>query len=168
MFKAFLGEHWIVIVLVIGAFIAVYNLGSESKDKDWQIRWEARNVEASDARLAFEAKQREIERGLRDEVAKQIEINDLQRIEGERIKLESDAALIGMHSELGALRLRLQRAGNTSGDTSTVSSVTRAAMVLSDLYAGCSVERQELAGSLDESRRRAVKVEQMYDKARGQ
>lgn len=168
MIKAFLGKHWIVIVLVIGAFIAVHHIGSESKDKEWQIRWETRNAASAKAQEAFELKQRDIERGLRDEVAKQLEINDLQRIESQRIKSDADAALVGMHGEISSLRLRIQRAGDASCNTDAVSSVTSAAMVLTDLLASCSTERQELAGALDESRQRALNIEQMYDKARGQ
>ena len=168
MIKNFLGDYWIVIVIVIGAFGVGYNQGSESNEKDWLIKWETRNAASADAKAAFELKQRETERGLRDDLSKQMEINDIQRTESQRTKLDADAALIGMHDELGALRLRLQRASDATGNTGPVSSATRAAMVLTDLFTGCSTERQELAGALDEARRRALNVERMYDKARGQ
>lgn len=168
MIKNFLGEYGIVIVLVIGALGVGWYYGAQSNEKDWQIKWETRNANSSEAKAAFEQQQREIERGLRDDLAKQLEINDQQRIESERIKLDASAALVGLHGELDSLRLRIQRAGDASCDSSSVSSVTRAAMVLTDLLASCSTERQELAGALDEARRRALNVERMYDKARGQ
>lgn len=168
MVKNFLGEYWLVIVLIIGAFGVGYNQGTESTDKDWAIKWETRNAASADAKAAFELAQREIERGLRDDLAKQLEINDVQRTESQRVKSDADAALVGMHDELGALRLRLQRASDVAGNTGPVSSATRAAMVLSDLFASCSAQRQELAGAFDETRRRALNVEQMYNKARGQ
>lgn len=168
MLKNFFGEHWLVIVLIIGAFGVGYNRGTESTDKDWAIKWETRNATNADAKAAFERKQRETERSLRDDLAKQLEINDKQRLESQRIKSDADAALVGLHGQVDALRLRLQRAGNASGDSVTVPSITRAAMVLTDLFEGCSVERQELAGALDEARKRALNVEKMYDKARGQ
>jgi hypothetical protein len=168
MIKAFLGEHWIAIVLVVGALGVGFAQGTSYSEKGWLVRWESRNAEESTAKAAFELKQRETERGLRDDLATQLEVNDRQRIESQRNKLDADVALNSMHGELGALQLRLQRASNASGNSSAVSSVTRAAMVLSDLFAGCSTERQELAGAFDESRNRALKVEQMYNKARGQ
>lgn len=165
MIKNFLGEYGIVIVLVIGALGVGWYYGTQSNEKDWQIKWETRNANSSEAKAAFEQQQREIERGLRDDLAKQLEINDQQRIESERIKLDASAALVGLHGELDSLRLRLQRASDASSNTDTVPSITRAAMVLTDLLASCSIERQELAGALDESRKRALNVEKMYDKA---
>jgi hypothetical protein len=168
MIKAFLGEHWIAIVLVVGALGVGFAQGTSYNEKGWLVRWESRNAEESTAKAAFELKQRETERGLRDDLASQLEINDQQRLESQRVKSDADAALNGLHGELSALQLRLQRAGNAPGNSITVSSVTRAAMVLTDLYASCSTERQDLAGAFDESRNRALKVEQMYDKARGQ
>ena len=168
MIKTFLGEHWIAIVLIVGALGLGFTQGAEYTEKGWLIRWETRNAESATAKSEFEHRQRETERGLRDDLAKQLEINDQQRIEGERIKSDANAALNGLHGELEALRLRLRGTGNASGNTSTISSVTRAAMVLTDLLASCSTERQDLAGSFDESRKRALNVEQMYDKARGQ
>lgn len=168
MIKAFLGKYWIAIVLTIGALGAGFYQGTESANKNWLIKWETRNAANADAKAAFERKQRETERSLRDDLAKQLEINDKQRLESQRIKSDADAALVGLHGQVDALRLRLQRAGNASGDSVTVPSITRAAMVLTDLFEGCSIERQELAGAFDEARRRALNVERMYDKARGQ
>lgn len=168
MIKAFLGEHWIAIVLVVGALGLGFAQGIDYNEKGWLARWESRNADEARAKSEFELKQRETERGLRDDLANQLEINDRQRLESQRVKSDADAALNGLHGEIGSLQLRLQRAGNAPGNSSTVSSVTRAAMVLTDLLASCSTERQDLAGSFDESRKRALKVEQMYDKARGQ
>jgi hypothetical protein len=168
MIKAFLGEHWIAIVLVVGALGLGFAQGTDYNEKGWLARWESRNAEESAAKAAFELKQRETERGLRDDLANQLEINDKQRLEGQRIKSDADAALNGLHGEISSLQLRLQRTGNASSNSSTISSVTRAAMVLTDLLASCSTERQDLAGSFDESRKRALNVEHMYDKARGQ
>lgn len=168
MIKAFLGEHWIAIVLVVGALGLGFAQGVDYNDRGWLVRWEARNADNANAKAAFELQQRETERGLRDDLAKQLEISDQQRLESQRIKSDADATLNGLHGQLSALQLRLQRAGAASSNSSTVSSVTRAAMVLSELYASCSTERQELAGAFDESRSRGLKVEQMYDKARGQ
>lgn len=168
MIKAFLGNHWIAIVVAVGALGLGFTQGADYKEKGWLVRWEARNASSATAKAEFELKQRETERGLRDDLAKQLEINDQQRLESQRVKSVADAALNGLHGEIGSLRLRLQRASDASGNSSTVSSVTRAAMVLTELLASCSTERQELAGSLDESRSRAIKVEQMYEKARGQ
>lgn len=168
MIKAFLGEHWIAIVLVVGALGLGFAQGTDYNEKGWLTRWESRNADEALAKAEFERKQRETERGLRDDLANQLEINDKQRLESQRIKSDADAALNGLHGQLIALQLRLQRAGNAPGNSGTVSSVTRAAMVLSELYASCSTERQELAGAFDESRSRGLKVEQMYDKARGQ
>lgn len=168
MIKAFLGKYWIAIVLTIGALGVGFYQGTESANKNWLIKWETRNAANADAKAAFELAQREIERGLRDDLAKQLEINDVQRTESQRVKSDADAALVGMHDELGALRLRLQRASDVAGNTGPVSSATRAAVVLSDLFASCSAQRQELAGAFDETRRRALNVEQMYNKARGQ
>lgn len=168
MIKAFLGDHWIVIVLVVGALGLGFAQGIDYNDKGWLARWESRNADESTAKAAFELKQRETERGLRDDLANQLEINDKQRLESQRVKSDADAALNSLHGELSSLQLRLQRASNAPGNSSTISSVTRAAMVLTDLLASCSTERQDLAGSFDESRKRALNVEQMYDKARGQ
>ena len=168
MIKAFLGAHWIAIVLVVGALGLGFAQGTDYNEKGWLVRWETRNTDEATAKAEFELKQRETERGLRDDLANQLEINDKQRLESQRVKFDADAALNGLHGELSALQLRLQRARDASSNSSTVSSVTRAAMVLTDLLASCSTERQELAGSFDESRKRALNVEQMYDKARGQ
>lgn len=168
MIKTFLGEHWIAIVLVVGALGLGFLQGTEYNEKGWTARWEKRNADNATATAEFERKQRETERGLRDDLAKQLEINDQQRLESQRIKSDADAALNGLHGELSALRLRLQRTGDASGNSGPVSSVTRAAMVLSDLYTSCSTERRDIAGHFDEARRRALSVEQMYDKARGQ
>lgn len=168
MIKAFLGKHWIVIVLTVGALGLGFTQGIDFNEKGWLARWESRNADEMRAKSEFERKQRETERGLRDDLANQLEINDKQRAEGERIKSDADAALDGLHGELDTLRVRLQRTGSTAWNSSTISSVTRAAMVLTDLLASCSTERQDLAGSFDESRKRALNVEQMYDKARGQ
>lgn len=168
MIKAFLGEHWIAIVLVVGALGLGFAQGIDYNEKGWLTRWESRNADEALAKSEFERKQRETERGLRDDLANQLEINDKQRLESQRVKSDADAALDSLHGEIGSLQLRLQRASAASSNSSTVSSVTRAAMVLTDLLASCSTERQELAGAFDESRNRALKVEQMYDKARGQ
>lgn len=168
MIKAFLGAHWIAIVLVVGALGLGFAQGIDYNDKGWLARWESRNADESTAKAAFELKQRETERGLRDDLANQLEINDKQRLESQRVKSDADAALDSLHGELSSLQLRLQRASTAPGNSSTISSVTRAAMVLTDLLASCSTERQDLAGSFDESRKRAINVEQMYDKARGQ
>lgn len=167
MINAFLDKRWIVIVLTIGALAGAYYVGGQSKDKDWQLRWEARNAANERAKAAYEQTQRDIERGLRDDLANQLEINNQQRIESERVKSLADATLVSVRGEADALRLRLKRAGDAAGNTESVSSITRAAMVLTDLLVGCTAERQEVSGAFDESRRRALNVEKMYDKARG-
>lgn len=168
MIKAFLGQHWIAIVLVVGALGLGFTQGAEYNERGWLATWNERNADNEAAKAAFESQQRQVERELRDDLAKQLEINDRQRTESQRAQSDADAALDGLRGEAEALRLRLQRASDASGNSGTVSSATRAAMVLSDLLTSCSADRQELAGHFDEARRRALNVEQMYDKARGQ
>jgi hypothetical protein len=170
MVKAILGKYWPSLVVALGLLLVcwlMYTWGARSEEKSWEIRWKQRDLEQAQDFSRKEAEFRKIEKDLRDDLANQLEANDARRAEMQRLQLDARNELDSLHGEVAALRTRLQRAGESAGSSSAVSSATRAAMVLTDLYTGCTAERQELAAAFDESRARGLAVERMYDKARG-
>lgn len=75
-------------------------------------------------------------------------------------RAESDS----LRSEATKLQDRLR--GHPANATNTgfqLSSATKAAMVLSELFSSCSAERSELARAFDESYARGVGLERRYD-----
>lgn len=89
--------------------------------------------------------------------------------EVQRNAVHSRAESDGLRGELASLQDRLRRQSNVvTGSGFQLAPATRAAMVLSDMYAGCSRERSELAIAFDTAYARGKAVEQRYDMIRGQ
>lgn len=165
---AFVVKHWKVLALACLVWL-VYSWGCHNTDQAWQIKWQQRDNDAITAQAEQERKFREREQGLQQKLNNQQVEHDQRLAEMQSLQLDARADADGLRKQLEELRKRLSSSpSGTSGDSWQLPSVTRAAMVLSELYGSCVGHRQELAAAADESRRRGLAVEQMYDRARGQ
>lgn len=147
----------------------VYSFGYDRAESKWELRWSKRDTDAATAAAEQERKFREREQGLQSQLDEQQVQHDQRLAEMQRLQLNAGADADRLRKQVEDLRKRLSSGSTDSaGDSWQLPAVTRAAMVLSELYGSCVGHRQELASGLDEARGRGLAVEQMYDKARGQ
>ncbi|AXC36531.1 Rz-like spanin [Pseudomonas phage phCDa] len=151
--------------LLLFLLVWVYNQG----ELKGELKVATLTAELATARA--EAKNAQInQQQLLDTQAKELtdvhleEMGNLQRA-ADHDRASSDS----LRGELAKLQTRLRNQPvDASGAGFQLSSATKAAMVLSDMFSSCSAERSELAGAFDESHARGLALEKRYDKARGQ
>lgn len=155
------------LLLVIAVTLVGYG-GYTAADWRWEAKWATQQKDAALAIAKAESREREKESALQLQLYHQKVSYDQRLDEMQRNATVSAVESDGLRQDLAGLRDRLRSAGEAASNTGKLPPATRAALVLSDLYAGCSTERSELAISFDAARQRGLEVEQMYDRARGQ
>ena len=147
----------------------MYSIGYDRADRIWGTKWAERDSDAAISRAALEREFREREQALQDKLNTQQVQYDQRLAEMQRIQSDASADSDRLRKQVADLRRRLSSGpAEASGDSWQLPAVTRAALVLSDLYGSCVGHRQELAVAADAARQRGLALEQMYDQARGQ
>lgn len=164
--------NWKVLVIVASTLLAVWFVHNDGKQvglREGELELAQLRIDIADAKTkagdAAKAHQNELNKALEQVKNEHLEAMGKLYSDAVSSRTESD----GLRSKLKEVEDRLRKHSNsTAGTGFKLDPATKAAMVLSDMYSGCSAERSELAIAFDGAYERGRAVEAHYNKARGQ
>lgn len=155
--------YLITLALASGAAYGIYAFGKHVERSEWQARWSQRDSADANARAAAELVQR-TEEQRRTDWAAGVQRDATEALE--KARTDADGATADaqrLRDELAKLQARLGRTGAGAAAPLSSASATRAAMVLSDLYASCQGRLTEVAAGFDRARIAGLACERAYD-----
>ncbi|WP_409303166.1 DUF2514 family protein [Pseudomonas sp. KCJK8993] len=154
----------LLVALAGWALTASYHQGLSAQDKEWQVRWNARDAGDKQAWVLAEREEREKEQARQNSINKAVQ-------DGQR-KIDSaiaDAVVArstadSLQRAVDALTERLKRTTSSNSCTAAASAAaTRTALVFAELFKRADARAGDLAADADQSRSRGVTCEQAYD-----
>lgn len=166
MWLTWLASNWRPIAFV-GALAAMWFAGhvdgTRGANQQWETRWAQRDTADETARANAEAAAR-AEEQKRTDWAQGVQRDATQALEQVRASADSaDADNRRLRGELSKLQARLSGTGKVATTSVSSASATRAAMVLSELYASCQGRLAELGPAFDRARIAGLACERVYD-----
>lgn len=161
-----IAPYLLAIAVVFAIAASGWRLGVNQTDAKWQEQWAQRDVDDATARAAAEQAARAKETA--DQLhAEKVQRDATQALEQERLVSAGErAATERVRSELAKLQTRLRGAGASPATSTSSTSATRAAMVLSDLYGSCQSRIGEVGSAFDRARIAGLACEASYDSLR--
>ncbi|ELM3659789.1 DUF2514 family protein [Edwardsiella piscicida] len=169
-FLILIKKYWaqgIAIVVIIIAAYFLYEAGYHKADTAWQLQWKQQQLKNEKAIAQLEAKNREIEQGRQNAIAK-IAAQTSQQLAGaqaDAAAARSDADSLRKQVADYASRLRKSSASCNTG-TSGAGATGSDPRVLAELYSLADDAAQRMAEIAQQSRARGQGCERSYDEVR--
>lgn len=165
LIKAF-WKPLLVIAIVVYCLFEVYEAGQESKDKEWQTKWNAEELRLTKERAAAETKARERESYWVNELDK---VSRDAQVTIDQINTNAGVAVVAANSLQRAAEQVAKRASKACAN-STIASERETAgagvMVLADVFGSCSERLRQMAEAADRSYSSGIACERSSDVVR--
>ncbi|EKP0262641.1 DUF2514 domain-containing protein [Aeromonas sobria] len=160
----------LVIAVLAGSGIALYqsghSVGEEDERKSWQAKWDRQSAELAEARA------RNIQLAREEEQRRQRAIDKVRQDAEQQIsRVETDAAAAsavaaGMLEQARRLATRASQCASHSSVTQSGDAARQPAVVLADLLGRADARAGELAKAFDRARTAGLACERAYDALR--